>query len=115
MLNFVSVRTIKGSSSSVDDVREVADERAPVAERGGSGGAQGRHGSGRTKQGAAHHAFNCPAAAAATSRCQPSSCFSARGRGGARVHDVPVGAAPRALWVVSLFSLFVCPCLFFCS
>ena len=43
------------------------------------------------------------------------ACFRARGRGGARVHDVPVGAAPRALWVVSFFSLFVCPCLFFCS
>ena len=25
--------------------------------------------------------------------------------------NVPVGAAPRALWVVSLFSLCVCPCL----
>jgi hypothetical protein len=37
---------------------------------------------------------------------------SARGRGGARVHDVPVGAAPRALWEVSYF---VCPCMFFCS
>ena len=73
-----------------------------MAERSGSGGAQGQHGSGETKQVDAHHAFDCPAAAGATSRCQPCSCFRARGRGGARVHDVPVGAAPRALWVRTL-------------
>ena len=30
------------------------------------------------------------------------ACFRARGRGGARVHDVPVGAALRALWVRTL-------------
>ena len=98
----------------MDDVR--GSRRAgAVAQRGGSGGAQGLHGAGRTKQGAANHAFNCPATAAATSRCQPSSCFRARGRGGAQVHDVPVGAETRTFWVVSLFSLFDCPCLFFCS
>jgi hypothetical protein len=85
----------------MDDVR--GSRRAgAVAQRGGSGGAQGRLGSGQSKQGAAHHAFDCPAAAGATSQCEPSSCFRARGRGGARVHDVPVGAAPRALWVRTL-------------
>ena len=73
-----------------------------MAKRCGSGGAQGLHGSGQMKQVAAHHSFDCPAAAAATSRYQPSSCFRARCRGGERVHDVPVGVAPRALWVRTL-------------